>query len=195
MCEARSTIFLRGAAGIFPDALALPSAPGRKTVGALLMLQADFPGATGAACPQSPSHLPPDFNALPRELPRLFPSLGLGADRFFFLSPPQQLTQSCSATGKQRSFFFFFFLYRHRARKRGRLCSGQRNWVRLEDAPARARFKPKRLIYPVTLSGPLQLEHSSSPSPGCTTSFKGASPICFKHDGTVQKTLRLHHKP
>lgn len=83
------------------------------------MLQADFPGATGAACPQSPSHLPPDFNALPRELPRLFPSLGLGADRFFFFSPPQQLTQSCSATGKQRSFFFFFFFVQAQSKKKG----------------------------------------------------------------------------
>lgn len=73
------------------------------------MLQADFPGATGAACPQSPSHLPPDFNALPRELPRLFPSLGLGADRFFFFFSSTAADTKLQCNRKATFLFFFFF--------------------------------------------------------------------------------------
>lgn len=143
-------------AGIFPDMLPLPSAPAGKqwqeNSSSIGDAAGGFPTGQRSCLPpkEALSHLAPDFNTLPRELSRPFPSLGLKEGKVFFL-PPQQLTQSCSETGKQR----FSFFVQAQSKKKGQILFWAVQLGMPGRCPGRVHFKPNRLIYPENLNSPL----------------------------------------
>lgn len=181
-------------AGIFPDILPLPSAPAGKqwqeNSSSIGDAAGGFPtGQRSCLTPrEAPSHLAPDFNTLPRELSRPFPSLGLKEGKVFFSS------SSAADTKLQwnRKATFLFFCTGTEQEKGTDFVLGSATGYAWK-VPRKGAFQAQQADLPRKSKQSSPLEHSSSPSPGCTTSFKGASPARFKHYSIVQKTLRLHH--